>query len=270
METMTDFFIGIAKAANGTTSTSGILQVLDSLIPGGLSNLFVFAWELGGFIAFLIIVWAGFQYTLGANNPAAQKRSQNMTVEAAWGLGILATSYIIISIINPQLLEFNIDLPKLEPLTIINSGPRGFEGGRSGGAGANRTWDIGLIEDFEWPTEGGNITSPFGMRDGRMHNGIDIGVDYGTPVYAALDGVVGDVGYDSDGYGNYIVVEHASGYTTLYAHLMNLVNIADVGQPVAKGEQIALSGSTGRSSGPHLHFEIRLNNNPINPLPASS
>ncbi|HOF50290.1 MAG TPA: M23 family metallopeptidase [Candidatus Colwellbacteria bacterium] len=249
---MANFFIGIAEAANGMTSSSGILQALDSLIPGGLSNLFVFAWELGGFIAFLIIVWAGFQYTLRANNPAARLRSRNMIIEAAWGLGILATSYIIISTINPDLLQFKIDLPSIPKLS---------EG--SVGSGDLIQLPIGQLA---WPTQGRQITSPFGMRDGRMHNGIDIGVNSGTPVYAAADGVVSYAGYDSDGYGNYIILEHSSGYTTLYGHLLSLGSAVDVGEEVARGQQIALSGSTGRSSGPHLHFEIRLNNNPINPL----
>ncbi len=98
--------------------------------------------------------------------------------------------------------------------------------------------------------------------DNQMHHGIDIAVGRGTPIYAALDGTVTDVGYRSD-YGYYVVVEHSGGIKTRYAH--NSQNLVKVGQTVAKGQTIALVGSTGRSTGNHLHFEVIVNGNRVNP-----
>ncbi|MCL4406350.1 MAG: peptidoglycan DD-metalloendopeptidase family protein [Patescibacteria group bacterium] len=255
---MSNFFTGVALASNGTTSSSGILEALNSLIPGGLENLFVFAWELGGFIAFLIILWAGFQYTVHANDVAKQKRSKEMITEAAWGLGILATSYIIISVINPSLLEFKINLP---PLQKINLPAEGRSSGPSNVGGLSQQ----LINGFSWPTlSSGWISSPFGPRGASVHHGIDIAVNMGAPVYAAETGKVIVASFDPDGYGNYIQIQHANGYTTLYGHCSEL--LVRVGDTVTKGEEIALAGSTGRSTGPHVHFEIALNGTRVNPL----
>ena len=115
-----------------------------------------------------------------------------------------------------------------------------------------------------WPTNG-SVTSPFGPRWGRMHTGIDIGVPVGTPVVAAKDGVVilTKTGY-SGGYGNYLVVDHGGGISTLYAHNSSLS--VGVGTRVKRGQQIAVSGNSGRSTGPHLHFEVRVSGSPVNPM----
>lgn len=108
------------------------------------------------------------------------------------------------------------------------------------------------------------ISTYYGIDPGdkQMHYGIDIAVGRGTPIYAALDGTVTDVGYRSD-YGYYVVVEHSGGIKTRYAH--NSQNLVKVGQTVAKGQTIALVGSTGRSTGNHLHFEVIVNGNRVNP-----
>ncbi len=108
------------------------------------------------------------------------------------------------------------------------------------------------------------ISTYYGIDPGdrKMHYGIDIAVGRGTPIYAALDGTVTDVGYRSD-YGYYVVVEHSGGVKTRYAH--NSQNLVKVGQTVAKGQTIALVGSTGRSTGNHLHFEVQVNGNRVNP-----
>ncbi len=113
-----------------------------------------------------------------------------------------------------------------------------------------------------WPVSG-PITSPFGMRWGSLHPGLDIGVGTGTPIHAAASGRVIVAGY-SGGYGNLIVIDHGNGLATAYAHQSSLA--ASVGQQVSQGQVIGYVGSTGFSTGPHLHFEVRVNGAPVDPL----
>jgi len=120
-----------------------------------------------------------------------------------------------------------------------------------------------------WPAVG-NISSGFGMREhprfgGRkLHTGIDITMPKGTPLHATADGVV-SYSDRSGGNGNIVVIEHGHGLTTVYAH--NSKNIVKAGQAVKRGDVIALSGSTGISTGPHLHYEVWRNGQSINPAP---
>jgi murein DD-endopeptidase MepM/ murein hydrolase activator NlpD len=121
---------------------------------------------------------------------------------------------------------------------------------------------------FAWPVRG-PITSPFGMRTdpvtGRyqLHSGVDIGADYGVPIEAAADGnVIYSAWYG--GYGYAVIIDHGGGYSTLYAHCSAMYVSAN--QPVRRGQVIAAVGSTGWATGPHLHFEIRVNGKPIDPL----
>lgn len=116
---------------------------------------------------------------------------------------------------------------------------------------------------FGMPTTSGKLSSNFGSRWGRNHNGVDISISNGSSVYASDGGVVTYSGWMS-GYGNYVVIDHQNGYQTAYGH--NSQNLVSVGQRVAKGEKIALSGSTGNSTGPHLHFEVKKNGVYQNPL----
>jgi len=113
-----------------------------------------------------------------------------------------------------------------------------------------------------WPLSG-PVTSGFGFRWGANHKGIDIGVPSGTPIHAAKAGVVFFSG-EMSGYGNVILIDHGSGLVTLYAHQSKL--IAPSGASVAVGETIGLVGSTGHSTGPHLHFEVRINGVAYDPL----
>lgn len=108
----------------------------------------------------------------------------------------------------------------------------------------------------------GVLTSAFGERWGRSHKGIDIGADNGTEIYAADDGEVVFAG-EMSGYGNYIVISHCGGFETAYGHCGRL--FAQAGETVEKGQVIASVGSTGNSTGPHLHFEIRKDGEFINP-----
>ncbi|MDP4091630.1 MAG: M23 family metallopeptidase [Bacillota bacterium] len=115
---------------------------------------------------------------------------------------------------------------------------------------------------FRMPVSG-SITSKFGMRWGRMHEGIDIGASTGTDVYAAMDGEVTYSGWES-GYGNLVIISHGNGFETYYGHNSKL--LVKVGQTVKKGTHISEVGSTGDATGPHCHFEIRKNGTPVNPF----
>jgi murein DD-endopeptidase MepM/ murein hydrolase activator NlpD len=110
-----------------------------------------------------------------------------------------------------------------------------------------------IFTGFIWPTRG-VLTSGFGWRWGRPHRGIDIAGPVGTPVVAAAAGEVISSGWNSGGYGNLVKLRHPDGSTTLYAHNSRL--LVRRGQTVQQGEPIAQMGSTGFSTGPHLHFEV--------------
>jgi murein DD-endopeptidase MepM/ murein hydrolase activator NlpD len=113
-----------------------------------------------------------------------------------------------------------------------------------------------------WPVSG-PVTSPFGYRWGRLHAGIDIAVPVGTPIHAAASGTVALAGW-VDGYGNYTCIDHGGGLATCYAHQSSLA--VSVGTHVTQGQVIGYSGNTGHSTGPHLHFEVRINGTPVDPL----
>ena len=128
---------------------------------------------------------------------------------------------------------------------------------------------------FTWPLAGFVITQPFGPTDlaiepafdgyPHFHTGIDLAGPFDTPIWAAADGVVAAVGSGTTGYGNYVVIAHAGGISTLYGHLDR--TLVPVGTHVTQGQPIGLEGSTGNSTGPHLHFEVRVNGQPVDPMP---
>ena len=113
-----------------------------------------------------------------------------------------------------------------------------------------------------WPVSG-PVTSPFGWRWGRMHEGIDIGVSYGTPIHAAASGTVIYCGWES-GYGNLTVLDHGGNLATAYGHQSSIA--VSCGQHVGQGDVIGYVGSTGHSTGPHLHFEVRIKGSPVDPM----
>jgi murein DD-endopeptidase MepM/ murein hydrolase activator NlpD len=115
---------------------------------------------------------------------------------------------------------------------------------------------------FIWPVSG-PVTSGYGYRWGRLHEGIDIAVPSGTAVHASASGTVIVAGWVG-GYGNLVVVDHGGGIATAYGH--NTSVAVGVGQAVAQGQVIAYSGSTGHSTGPHVHFEVRINGGAVDPL----
>ncbi|HEY2033106.1 MAG TPA: M23 family metallopeptidase [Rhizomicrobium sp.] len=120
------------------------------------------------------------------------------------------------------------------------------------------------------PVDGARITSGFGMRFhpilgySRMHKGIDFAVPTGTPVMAAGGGVIKQEGW-SNGYGNFMLIDHQNGYSTAYGHLSRFAAGTHVGTHVHQGQVVAFSGMTGMATGPHLHYEIRINNVQVNP-----
>jgi murein DD-endopeptidase MepM/ murein hydrolase activator NlpD len=115
---------------------------------------------------------------------------------------------------------------------------------------------------FAWPVSG-PITSPFGMRWGTLHPGIDIGVPSGTPVHAAASGTVIWCGWMS-GYGNLVMIDHHNGLATLYGHNTSIA--VSCNQQVSQGQVVSYSGCTGFCTGPHVHFEVRLHGTPVDPL----
>lgn len=127
----------------------------------------------------------------------------------------------------------------------------------------------GSSSGFIKPSDGG-VTCPYGPRIhpvtgvNSIHTGVDFGASYGSPIVAAKAGVVTTATYNT-AYGNMIIIDHGDGTSTLYAHASSFV--VSVGQSVSQGQTIAYVGSTGYSTGPHLHFEIRINGQHVNPLP---
>jgi len=116
---------------------------------------------------------------------------------------------------------------------------------------------------FEWPLLG-TLTSSYGLRHGRPHDGIDVGAARGTQVHAAEAGKVVYAGDELGAYGRVIVVKHVGSWATVYAH--NDANLVEEGDFVEKGDPIARVGRTGNATAPHLHFEIRRSNRPRDPL----
>jgi murein DD-endopeptidase MepM/ murein hydrolase activator NlpD len=146
------------------------------------------------------------------------------------------------------------DLAKMQAASAAIAAQIRSSGSASSGSGTSSS---GLI----WPVNG-PITSGFGMRWGSMHEGIDIGAPCGTPIHAAASGTVLYSGW-MDGYGNFVVIDHGNGLATAYGH-QSAILVS--GGSVSQGQTIGLVGSTGHSTGCHLHFEVRVNGNPVNPL----
>jgi murein DD-endopeptidase MepM/ murein hydrolase activator NlpD len=128
----------------------------------------------------------------------------------------------------------------------------------AGSTGTGQPSAAGLV----WPCEG-VVVSGFGVRWGRMHEGIDIACAYGAPVHAAAAGTVIYAGW-MQGYGNLVVLDHGNGISTAYAHASAV--LVSVGQSVGQGEEVSLVGATGHATGPHLHFEVRVNGVAVDPL----
>ncbi len=138
-------------------------------------------------------------------------------------------------------------------------------GGNSAPSGGGASGTGSLI----WPSTSTYITSVQGPRTHpvtgqyKNHGGTDIGASYGSPIYAADSGTIATVGYDANGYGNYVMINHGNGMQTLYAHMSSVA--VSQGQSVSKGQTIGYVGSTGLSTGAHLHYELYVNGARVNP-----
>ena len=161
--------------------------------------------------------------------------------------------------LQKKIEEYKAEEQRVENLIQLAAG-QGYEGEYTGGVMA---WPIAKSGTY--------ITSPFGYREHpiqgviKLHSGIDIGnAGFGAPVIAAADGIVTLASYNG-GYGNCVMINHGNGISTLYGHGQKI--LTTVGTQVKKGDLILEVGSTGNSTGPHLHFEVRVNGKAVNPIP---
>jgi murein DD-endopeptidase MepM/ murein hydrolase activator NlpD len=228
----------------------------------------------------------GASTTGNANQYVEQLRGDVSKMQIRYGrrsTGLVAQAYRTNPANNSQFTgEVSVPIEVAAPKT------RAFKPAPIGQAYSNQSGSEGELKDYEdrtpatqttgtttigfsWPAAG-KLTSRYGRRWGRMHKGIDIAGPVGTPINAAADGTVIAAGWNSGGYGNLVEIKHNDGTTTRYGHNSRLS--VSVGQTVRQGQQLAEMGSTGHSTGSHLHFEIRPSGgsavNPMAHLPANS
>ncbi|MFI3289411.1 MAG: M23 family metallopeptidase [Rikenellaceae bacterium] len=152
--------------------------------------------------------------------------------------------------------------PKIEPFTVEESAHVALPAFKNLLSFTDLEIDMPeLVDEFHYPADG-HLTSDYGLRNGRMHTGVDIKANRGDDIFAAFDGVVRFAKYYG-GYGNTVVIRHYSGLETVYAHATKL--LVKVNQEVKAGDVIAKAGRTGRATGDHLHFEVRVVGQTIDP-----
>lgn len=212
---------------------------------------------------------AGYWHTLAAGESLeALARSEGVPLEDVLEINGLARAQDI----QPGAMVFILRPEKTEPITPLADKPTATTapGERAGSISpSERGGPVHVPKvvgppPFAWPVASPQLASPFGFRDGRTHEGIDLSAATGTPVFAARDGVVLYAGDAVKGYGNMVVVEHDNGLLTVYAHNSEL--LARAGDKVKGGQTIAKVGQTGRATAPHLHFEVRRGEVPQDPL----
>ncbi len=225
------------------------------------------------FLLFFTSPFLGCQIIKNLDILPSKQRGIYHTVQKGQTLHSIARTYDIDvnrlkrinGIFNPLRLQVGARLwiPEARQVLEIHSKKRGAKRGK---------WKnkVKLNEDtkavkgfFIWPVQG-QLTSKFGNRNGRHHDGIDIGARKGTPIVSAADGKVMFSGWGPTGYGLMVIIKHKNNLTTVYAH--NSHNHVHKNQVVKQRQKIASVGSTGRSTGPHLHFEVRNDSHAYNPL----
>jgi len=185
----------------------------------------------------------------------------NPRINQNWSYAV-ATSVLVAAMVIPQVSGW------IESQQLVKSLQSALQH-QTQSSDDNKTFSSGR---FVFPTAGGTpVTSEFGWRthpitgDRKFHNGIDFGASMGTPIYAADSGQVVSAGDKGDGYGNAVIIQHQGNISTLYGHANKLY--VQEGQQVVRGQMIATVGSTGFSTGPHLHFEVRSDSVAQNPRP---
>lgn len=198
------------------------------------------------------------QHQAQAALTGASERSQEAAAAAASALSAANSQRYAHVVLQQRIADFTSESSILAAqqqqiaALIAQSAARSGSAGSTGG-----NTNLGLI----WPVHG-PVTSEYGPRWGGFHPGIDIGDPTGTPIHAARSGQVIYAGWES-GYGNFVLIDHGGGVVTGYAHQSQIA--VTQGQSVAQNEVIGYVGSTGDSTGPHLHFEVRINGSPRNP-----
>jgi murein DD-endopeptidase MepM/ murein hydrolase activator NlpD len=188
--------------------------------------------------------------------------------ENLWDISVLykIDFYDLLDINNlssPDKLKLGqqIILPDVDAIKIESVSKPKSTASTSTSKSASKTASSSSISRGSWPASG-SVTSKFGQRWGKEHKGIDIGVPTGTNVKSFMSGKVTYSDWQG-GYGNLVIISHGNGLQTYYAHNSKL--LVKVGQSVDSGSVIAKSGNTGNSTGPHIHFEVRKNGEPVNP-----
>ena len=225
------------------------------------------------FLLFFTSPFLGCQIIKNLDILPSKQRGVYHTVQKGQTLHSIAHTYDIDvnrlkrinGIFNPLRLQVGARLwiPEARQVLEIHSKKRGAKRGK---------WKnkVKLNEDtkavkgfFIWPVQG-QLTSKFGNRNGRHHDGIDIGARKGAPIVSAADGKVMFSGWGPTGYGLMVIIKHKNNLTTVYAHNSHIH--VHKNQVVKQRQKIASVGSTGRSTGPHLHFEVRNDSHAYNPL----
>jgi murein DD-endopeptidase MepM/ murein hydrolase activator NlpD len=183
------------------------------------------------------------------------KGDNKITTKGKVGLADVEKKVTILNgdVIHEDVIKSTVITPAVQQVVAVGTKARSY--------GSSNYVATSSTGTFMWPTRG-IITSRFGYRGRELHTGLDIAVPRGTTVEAADSGTVSFAGWNG-GYGYCVIINHKNGYQTLYGHNSKLY--VKVGETVSKGEKIAASGSTGRSTGPHVHFEVRKNGAPQNP-----
>ena len=186
------------------------------------------------------------------SSPSAIRVGQKLFIPGAKKV-LKVDSYVPLSPAEKRHLERSLEIEE-QPAPVLSAGK---------GGGEEPPW-LGKELDIIWPIQG-KINSPYGQRGKNFHSGIDIGSPNYQEVRAAIDGEVILARDSNTGYGKLVVLRHDRGFSTIYGHL-NVI-IAQEGEAVRQGQAIGGVGSTGKSTGPHLHFELRRDGRPLDPLP---